>query len=284
MTIGSLYDANNVVVGQAAVLVAPNGTALPSFLALNQADPFDITAYISQVLTIAATATWTLSYNGVATSSLTQTSTAASIQTALNAVITPFVSDGAATVTGTTGGPYTITLNEAANELSSITALATIGTAVLAGGLWTPVGATDQGWKYNANKSTQTISIEEQSSPAGMSISSQAVTIEGSLSEDISRTLVLAYNATLARTAAAVGNPGYDTISLTDDVQYYAVALITSHYNGRPRIVYAPKWSQLANTSTDFRRAANKRMYPVSFATVCATNLIQVVNFTASHL
>lgn len=277
--IGELYDVNNVVVGQAAVFYAANGTALPSFLNLNQTDPFDNTVWVGQTLTAPATSTFTLTDAlGRVTSSLSNTSTGAQIAAALNA-LDP-TGDSVWTVTGS-ASPFTLTPS---NDDGPLTLQITTGTPTLTGGLWVPVGATDQGWKFSANKTTQEIAIEEQSTPAGMTISSQKVLLEGSLSEDISRTLQLAYNATLTQVAAAVGNPGYDQIALDDTVLYYAVAMVTQHVNGRPRIVYAPKWTQLANTDTTFRRAAAKRMYPVQFATVCKPSQIEIINFTHDHL
>jgi hypothetical protein len=47
MTIGSLYNADNVVVGQAACLFAPGGTAPPLPSGLTTTDPFLITPWTS---------------------------------------------------------------------------------------------------------------------------------------------------------------------------------------------------------------------------------------------
>lgn len=198
MTIGLLYDADNVVVGQAAVFFAPADTALPALSGWNEADPFDPT--------------------------------------------------------------------------------------FLASPTWTPCGATDQGWQFGAEKNTQTINIEEQSTPVGTTITDQAVTISGALSEDISKTLTLALNATKATTAAATGVAGYDTITLSDVPLYYAVALVTTNAEGFGRIIYAPKWTQLENAEVAFRRAADKRNYGVQFATVCKTSDIKIINFTTAPL
>ena len=193
--IGDLYDANNVVVGQAAVFFAPKDTVLPSLDTWNTSDPFDLTF-------------WT----------------------------TPD---------------------------------------------WTPAGATDQGWTFGANKSTQTVNIEEQSTPVATTITSQSVTIAGALSEDITSTLALALNATSAATAAVVGTPGYDTVTLSDDPIEYAVGMVTVNAEGFGRIIYAPAWTQLDNASVAFRRASDKRMYAVQFETVCNISDIQILNFTA---
>lgn len=196
--IGALYDANNVVVGQAAVATAAEGTALPDLDTFNTADPFDETFAPSPA--------------------------------------------------------------------------------------WAWVGATEQGWQLGADKSTQTINIEEQSTPVGMTLTSQAVSLQGNLSEDITKTLVLAMNATAVATAAATGSPGYDTIKLSDVPKYYAVLAVTTNAEGFGRIIYAPKWTSLGNVSASFRRAAGQRLYGVNFQTVCNTSDIEIINFTAAAL
>lgn len=198
MSIGELYDASGVTVGQAATLFAPENTPLPDLASWDVTDPFKL-------------AFWTDSPQ-----------------------------------------------------------------------LWTPCGATDQGWTFGADKSTQTITIEEQSTPVDTTLTSQSVSIAGSLSEDITRTLALALNATSAATAATTTAPGYDTINLSDTVIKYAVAMVTVNSQGFGRITYAPQWTQLNNVSAAFRRAADKRMYAVQFSTVCDIGDIEIINFTAA--
>lgn len=198
MTIGSLYNASNVVVGQAATYFAPANTALPPLTGWNAADPFDPLFFI-----------------------------------------TP------------------------------------------AG--WVQTGATDQGWSLSVDKSTQTINIEEQSTPVATTITNQTVKISAALSEDITRTLALTLNATSATVAVAPTTPGYDLITLTDTPIYYAAAMVTVNDKGFGRLVYAPKWSSLSNVSVAFRRASDKRQYTAELTTVCATNLIQIYNFNAGR-
>lgn len=273
--IGELYDADNVVVGQAAVFWAALGTPMPDPGNANMDDPFDLSVFFSYTLTVGSGVTgYTLTdSHGNVTSSLVTASTASEIETALNA-LTP---SGTQYVVTGEASPFTIALS----EYDTLTASAfTGGTGHLAGGLWTPTGATDQGWQYATNKSTQAIQIEEQSTPVGETITTQGVTLQGSLSEDITRTLALAYNATVTSTAATDDDPGYDEIALTDTILYYAVLLVTTNAEGNPRWIYAPKWSQLAETSTAFRRAADKRMYPVAFQTLCKPGQIVVIEFT----
>jgi hypothetical protein len=298
MAIGDLYDANNVVVGQAAVLFAPQYTALPTFDKLNLNDPFDPAPWVQSQILASATlsaGSFTLTYtrNGVAytTTSLTvTTATAVQAHDAIVAALAPLTP--ATTDVIVTGGPvsapatpFNIVLTEhLTGGVWTITPTGvTGGTLSVVSPLWVPCGATDQGWKFGANKSVQSISVEEQSTPTGQAINTQAVTIDGSLSEDISRTISLALNGILASSAPSVSLPGYDAITLSDIVQFFAVAMISTNAKGYPRIVYAPKWTQLANTQVDFRRSANKRMYPVQFATVCKPSEIAIYNVTSPH-
>lgn len=147
---------------------------------------------------------------------------------------------------------------------------------------WTPCGATDQGWTFGADKSTQQIQIEEQSTPVKTTLTTQSISIAGSLSEDVTRTLALALNGTSVANAASANSPGYDTVHLQDEVIEYAVAMVTVNSQGFGRIIYAPRWSQLNNVSAAFRRAADKRMYAVQFSTTCDIEDIEIINFTAA--
>lgn len=292
MPIGDLYNANNVVTGQAAVFVAANGTPLIDLAKFNVADPFDNTAWVQYTLTVGTITSMTLTFvrragsGGVGAGTATTTSltlsglTAAALQTALEGLST--VGTGNVRVTGTTTtGPFYITFDEGLQD-GVLTMTPTGGAnSSLTGPLWTSVGATEQGWQLGADKSTQTINIEEQSTPVDTTITSQALSIQGSLSEDISRTLALTLNATVTKVAPTATVGGYDDIALSDIPIYYAVAMVTTNAEGFGRIIYAPKWTSLGNVSAAFRRAAGQRLYGASFATVCQTNQIRILNFTS---
>lgn len=195
MAIGALYNADNVVVGQAAVFFGTAQTPLPDLADWNATDPFDLTFWAA-----------------------------------------PFV----------------------------------------------PCGATDQGWQFGADKSTQTITIEEQSTPVAVTLTSQSVSFSGALSEDVSATLALALNANVDATVASASSPGFDLLTLSDEPIRYSAAMVMQNAEGFGRIIYAPEWTQLGNASVSFRRAADKRMYPVQFETVCKTSDIKVYNFSAA--
>lgn len=287
MAIGDLYNANNVVTGQAAVFVAPNGTPLIDLSKFNTADPFDPTAWTGYTVNVGSITSFTLTFarRGATATTTAQTVTgltAAALQTAIAGLAT--VGAGNVVVTGTTTtGPFYIVFDEALQDgVLTMTPTGGAGSS-LVGPTWQSVGATEQGWQLGADKSTQTINIEEQSTPVDTTITAQAITLQGSLSEDITKTLALAMNASVSKVAPTATVGGYDLLVPQDTPIYYAVALVTTNAEGYGRIVYAPKWTQLGNISAAFRRAAGQRLYGVNFATVCQTNLIQTLNFTAPH-
>jgi hypothetical protein len=287
MAIGDLYNAANVVTGQAAVFVSPVNTPLIDLSKFNLADPFDPTAWNNYQISVAGTTAFTLTFTRrgttAATASQTVTGlTAAALQTALANLANVGVGNVAVTGTTTTG-PFFVAFDEALLD-GVLSVSASTGTApVFTGPLWQPVGATEQGWQLGTDKSTQAINIEEQSTPVGTTLTSQTVSLQGSLSEDISRTLAVALNATVAKVAPTTLVGGYDALTLTDIPLTYAVGMVTTNAEGFGRIIYAPAWTSLSNVSASFRRAAGQRLYGVTFSTVCATNLIQIINFTANH-
>jgi hypothetical protein len=276
MAIGDLYNAQNVVTGQAAVFFAAGNTALPALSLFNTADAFDATMWTQYLLTITGATSITLTFARrgatATTGALTVAGlTATALQTALGGLST--VGGVANVKVGNSASPWSIVFNEGL----------TGGTATISAPLWLPTGATEQGWQFGADKSTNTISVEEQSTPVGMTVSSQSVSIQGNLSEDITKTLSLALNATVSKVAPTVSVGGYDLVTPTDNVLTYAVAMVTQNAEGYGRIIYAPLWTSLAGVSAAFRRAAGQRLYGVTFQTICNTNQIQIYNFTAPH-
>jgi hypothetical protein len=296
--IGDLYDAKNVVVGQAAVLIAPAGTACPLITSAVLSDPFSLApwaaASFEAAATITAGAAILITYEFEGTTYTTAAMafgalTAADIAAALLLALAPLdITADQITVTGgplsTALTPVYITLDEAfAGGTWGFTPGAgfTGGPVTVTQPIWTPVGATDQGWTWAAAKTLQDITIEEQSTLVDRLVSSQTFTVTGALSEDISRTLALVYNMDLAITAPTVSDPGYETLTLTDTPIEYAVALIMANNFGYPRWLYIPQTTCLDNVSTPLRRAAAKRMYSAQFTSVCQTSDIQVFNIVA---
>lgn len=146
---------------------------------------------------------------------------------------------------------------------------------------WNPVGATDQGWTFASNKTTQDITIEEQSTPVLTEMTAQTLQITGALSEDISQTLVLAYNMTEVDTPPTGSAPGYSTLAMSDNILQYAVAMIMANPKTLPRWLYVPAATCLGNVSAALRRAAAKRMYTATFSSTCESAEIVIVDFTS---
>lgn len=286
MTIGKLYNARNVVVGQAACLLAPAYTPRPPIASFDINDPFSLEPWGQASLVIAGATSITIGYTPLGgslqtTSTLTVAGlTKAQIKTALEALSN--IGSGNAFVSGA-GTAFTLALSQTVQP-GTFTVTPTGGTASILNNLWNPVGATDQGWKFAANKSPNDINIEEQSASIATTLGSQKITVEGALSEDIEDTLAVVYNMTVQYVAAATGVPGYSELTLTDNVMDYALALIMANKDKRPRILYIPSVVSLSNAETTLRRASAKRMFPAVFSSTCATEEIKIVNITAPAL
>jgi hypothetical protein len=335
--IGQLYSTQNVVVGQAACMVAqPNTPAPLPATALNGnnpagfLEPFSLTPWTGAVVSTpkpltAGTYILRMLHNGywypTAPINWNAPPVSASGATPLginqviyNALTTP-TADGAnpvgpalpiqitdISVTGglfsQTGGkptPFTITLSQVAQPIAwymgvQAGILPTPTQVSVTYAKWFPIGATDAGWSFVSNKTTQEINIEEQSTPVMTTISTQTLSIQGDMAEDVYPTLAMAYNMTAGlnqaatATATAAALPGYHLLTPTDTPILYAVCLIMSNatnpkYGNTPRWIYIPVATCLANATAAFRRATAKRMYTVDFTSVCPIGNIAIYNF-----
>jgi hypothetical protein len=301
MTIGQLYNAANVVVGQAALMVAPAFTALPPVSAAVLGDPFSIVPWTSATVgtstgpLTAGTYTLTYTYRGTAyvTGANQYNDPAATVQPRIITALAAFPGGAAqSSEVVVAGGPPSaaatpLTIALAERLVGGVWTLTptgiTGGTLAITSPLWTPVGATDQGWTFASAKTLQDITIEEQSTLVSRNVSAQNLSVSGALSEDISSTLAMVYNFLVAVNAPTLTNPGYEQLTLTDNVIQYAVALIMANNLGYPRWLYIPASTCLANVSAALRRAAAKRIYAAEFTSVCSTNLITITNVTSPH-
>lgn len=153
------------------------------------------------------------------------------------------------------------------------------------GGNWQNLGATDQGWKLTIGTSTKTITIEEQSSPALVLADSHTYQISGDLAEDTLQHALWAYGGgTLVTTAAATGVPGYETLTLQDNLENWAIGLETVNVQGYWRRYLIPQGVVGTNVDTSFRRANEKRMYSFQFEGTCAPSEVKIQNMIASAL
>jgi hypothetical protein len=191
--------------------------------------------------------------------------------------------------------PFTITLSEVVQPIAwfvgaQVGVLPAPTQVTVTYARWHPIGSTDAGWSFVSNKTTQEINIEEQSTPVATTISTQTLSVQGDMAEDITSTLAMAYNMNAGfnqaatATASAAALPGYHLLTPTDTPILYAVALIMANpvnpkYGNVPRWLYIPQATCLANATAAFRRATAKRMYTVDFSSVCPIGQIAIYNF-----
>lgn len=148
---------------------------------------------------------------------------------------------------------------------------------------WTIFGATNEGYKINAEASTTTINIEEQSSPVGEQMEAKAVAIEAALAEDTIQSMSFAWGGGVVTTTApgAGGIYGKQTMKLVDGIKYVQIAMEMINPLGFARRIYIPKMSLFGSGETSFRRAAEKRLYPVKMNSLCKPTDIEIVELTA---
>lgn len=173
---------------------------------------------------------------------------------------------------------YTAPLNTALPADASLG----VGSAWTGGG-WTFIGATDSGVSLNWNPSTNNINIEEQPTPVAVLVTNADLEVSFDFSEETLANINMAYGnaGTIAVTAAGAGQPGKSVLSLSTTFPQMACAVVGKNQLGFARVFYIPGIMSTGTVKTDFRRAANQRMYPCTFHTVCAFSSIQVIDLTA---
>jgi hypothetical protein len=153
------------------------------------------------------------------------------------------------------------------------------------GGNWQNLGATDQGWKLSIGTSTKSITIEEQSTPALVLADSHTYQITGDLAEDTLDHARWAYGGgTLTTTAAATGVPGYQTLTLQDNLDFWAIGLETISVKGFWRRYLIPYGVIGTTVDTSFRRANDKRMYSFQFEGTCSPSQVVIQEMVAAAL
>jgi hypothetical protein len=157
--------------------------------------------------------------------------------------------------------------------------VAVFTTTVWEAASWVGAGGTDEGFKINVETSLTDIMIEEQSTPVGETVESRTITIEAALAEDTLETMKLAWNG--AAITVVAGPPAKRTMALQDNVNFWTVCLETKNLLGFARRIYIPKVTINGSGDTSFRRAADKRLFPVRVSSICATNQILVTDMQA---
>lgn len=147
---------------------------------------------------------------------------------------------------------------------------------------WVSAGATNEGFKMNVDVSTTQITIEEQSTPVDERQETKTLGLEADLAEDTLESVKYAWGGSaITIVAAGVGVWGKRSMVLSDDVAYWTYVLETRNKFGLPRRTYVPKASMIGSGETSFRRASDKRMYPIRLTTLCKPGDIQIVDLVA---
>lgn len=147
---------------------------------------------------------------------------------------------------------------------------------------WFGPGATHEGYKIAVETSTTTITIEEQSTAVLEAIEGKTISIEAALAEDRLTTIQLSWGGSdIATTAATASDPGVERMNLSDELQYFVGALETKNFAGLARRFYIPKLSATGSGDTEFRRAADKRTYPVKLTSLCKPSEIEIIDIVA---
>jgi hypothetical protein len=150
---------------------------------------------------------------------------------------------------------------------------------------WVSAGATNEGFKMNVDVSTTQITIEEQSTPVDERQETKTLGLEADLAEDTLENVKYAWGgSTITVVPASSGVMGSKKMVLADDVQYWTYILEMRNKFNLARRVYVPKASLIGSGETSFRRASDKRMFPIRLTTLCRPQDIQIVDLTAPAL
>lgn len=143
---------------------------------------------------------------------------------------------------------------------------------------WTKMGATEESFALNVETNLQQHYIEEQAAPVITGLTTKDMTISASLSEDTMKNLALFMGGTNATVA---GPPAVTTLTPDDNIKYYTFGLEMENKQGLARRMYFPKCIITPNGEAQFRRAAQKRFYPILITPQGKPSDNKVVDITA---
>ena len=151
---------------------------------------------------------------------------------------------------------------------------------------WTYVGGTDQGVQIQFSPNMNEINIEETPIPIASLVQTATFQISASLSEESLNNINLAYGGggSIATQAQATGVPGKKTLTLSSNFATLACAILAKNDLGFPRVFYVPKIMSAGQVQTNFRRAADKRMYPITLNSLTDLANCQVIDIISAAL
>lgn len=147
---------------------------------------------------------------------------------------------------------------------------------------WTPIGATEQGVSFVFRRSTQSQTIEEQLTPVGVETTEIEFRIEATLAEDTLETMRTAFGGgTIDTVAAGVGQPGKKQLTISSDLDHFTLGMEAKNTYGFWRRILVPEIVSIADVEVTNRRAANLRLYKVSFWSLSAIEDVVIEEMTA---
>jgi hypothetical protein len=150
---------------------------------------------------------------------------------------------------------------------------------------WVPIGATEEGVKFIFQRQTENVRIEEQMTPVDTPTTEVTIRIECAFAEDKFESIrYAAGGGTITTQAAASGVIGKKTLVLASDLTHYALGLETKNKQGFFRRMLIPDVVSVADISSEYRRAATKRMYAAAFNTLVKPEDITIIEKTANAL
>jgi hypothetical protein len=157
-----------------------------------------------------------------------------------------------------------------------------VGSAWVSGG-WSYVGATDQGVSITFAPTTTDIRVEEQQTPVAALVDQVSLQITTSLSEETLANINLSWgqSGTIAVTAPGASQPGKSVLTLSTNFASLACALIGKNQLGFARVMSVPVVMSAGSVKTDYRRAANARIYPLTLNAISPMSQISYTDLTA---
>jgi len=147
---------------------------------------------------------------------------------------------------------------------------------------WTAVGASEQGLQFNFQRQTNNITIEEQITPVDEETTGATIELAITLSEDTLQVMRWAFGGgTITVTAPGVGQVGKSELQLSSQMQHFSAAFEGVNQYGFWRRVLVPDVLSTGQVQSQYRNAANQRMYACTFSAVSAPEDIQIVEMTA---
>lgn len=147
---------------------------------------------------------------------------------------------------------------------------------------WDGVGFTEQGVDLEVDLKTNDIDVEEQPTPAAVTLETLDIQVACSFAEDTLQNALYAYGTgKLTVTAPATGQPGTTALTLDVTLNTVAVCFIGKNSFGLDRLFYVPTLVSTGKVKTSYRRAKSARLYPASFRAICAPTDIAITDATA---